>query len=139
MLWLPLEPFINSFRKNTLKLLPIRTGEHGWNLLNKYKVPFVKMWSKHLVPKPKDWGSHIDVVGFFFENNNNNNKEEVVVEENIDNDNNERTNIDPLLSISLRNYLSHGPKPIFVGFGSMIIENIENIIEVIFFNKFIYI
>ena len=40
----------------------------GWNLLNTHKVPFVKMWSKHLVPVPKDWGPHVDVAGFFFDN-----------------------------------------------------------------------
>lgn len=40
MLWFSLEPFINSFRKNRLGLSPIRTGEHGWNLINKNKVYF---------------------------------------------------------------------------------------------------
>lgn len=31
------------------------------------QVPFLKMWSKYLVPKPKDWGPHVEVAGFFLE------------------------------------------------------------------------
>jgi hypothetical protein len=62
-----LEPFVNTFRQKRLGLPPIRRGEHGWNLLNTNKVPFLKMWSKHLVPKPKDWGPHVEVAGFFLE------------------------------------------------------------------------
>ena len=32
------------------------------------RVPFMYCWSPTLVPKPIDWGPHIDVVGFFFLN-----------------------------------------------------------------------
>ncbi|CAE7488862.1 UGT80A2, partial [Symbiodinium microadriaticum] len=67
MLWMSLEPFVNIFRQKRLGLMPIRRGEHGWNLLNTNKVPFLKMWSKYLVPKPKDWGGHVEVAGFFLE------------------------------------------------------------------------
>jgi hypothetical protein len=31
------------------------------------QVPFAKMWSPSLVPKPKDWDDHVDVVGTFLE------------------------------------------------------------------------
>ena len=50
-----------------LGLDPIRTGGGGWNLLNMQRVPFVKMWSPSLVPKPKDWPDYVDVVGAFEE------------------------------------------------------------------------
>lgn len=36
------------------------------DLLNHNRVPFAKLWSPALVPKPKDWGPHIDVVGNVF-------------------------------------------------------------------------
>lgn len=111
------------------------------------------MWSKYLVPKPKDWGSHIDVVGFFFEDNNTNNninnknKDNNENKENKENseeqnNNNNQTKMEfihPSLPEPLKDYLHKGPKPIFVGFGSMIIENIEKIVEVLLFHKIIFI
>lgn len=44
----------------------IRAGENGANLLNNLRVPFAKMWSAALVPRPPDWGEHIDVIGNVF-------------------------------------------------------------------------
>ena len=35
------------------------------HVLDFHKVPFGYCWSEALVPKPPDWGPHIDVVGFF--------------------------------------------------------------------------
>ena len=58
------------------------------------------MWSSKLSPKPEDWGSHIDVVGGFF----------------LD----QASSFDP--PPELVAFLSAGPPPIFVGFGSMVIE-----------------
>jgi hypothetical protein len=42
-------------------LEPIRRGENGYALINDNKVPFAKMWSPSLVPKPKDWGPHVSI------------------------------------------------------------------------------
>ncbi len=42
-------------------------GDGGWNILNTNKIPFVKLFSNVLIPKPKDWGEHIDVVGAIFD------------------------------------------------------------------------
>lgn len=36
----------------------------GAGILNAREVPFAYLWSPSLIPKPLDWGSHIDVVGF---------------------------------------------------------------------------
>ena len=44
----------------------IRAGEPGANMLNELRVPFAKMWSPSLVPRPDDYGYHIDVVGNVF-------------------------------------------------------------------------
>ena len=35
-------------------------------MLNELRVPFAKMWSPSLVPSPDDYGYHIDVVGNVF-------------------------------------------------------------------------
>lgn len=70
------------------------------------------MWSPSLTPKPKDWGPHIDIVG------------------NVFND----------LDAILRDYrpppdlvawLAKGEPPIFVGFGSMVIEDTASLVEIV--------
>jgi hypothetical protein len=53
--------YINDLRVNQMGLEPIRRGENGYALINDNKVPFAKMWSPSLVPKPKDWGPHVSV------------------------------------------------------------------------------
>jgi hypothetical protein len=40
-------------------------GEGGWNMLVSHRVPFAKMWSPSLVPRPKDWPDFVDIVGSF--------------------------------------------------------------------------
>jgi hypothetical protein len=50
----------------TNSLEKIRAGENGANLLNNLRVPFAKMWSEALVPRPPDWAEHIDVIGNVF-------------------------------------------------------------------------
>ena len=65
IVWLGLAANVNSFRRS-LGLRPLRVFDDPANLLNAQRVPFVKMWSPSLFPKPKDWGAHIDVVGNFF-------------------------------------------------------------------------
>jgi hypothetical protein len=82
---------INMFRTEVLGLRKLRTFSRGANLLNEFhvsehglpfashrevgasplaralgQVPFAKMWSSALVPKPVDWKAHIDVVGGFY-------------------------------------------------------------------------
>jgi hypothetical protein len=54
--------YINDLRVNQMGLEPIRRGENGYALINDNKVPFAKMWSPSLVPKPKDWGPHVSVT-----------------------------------------------------------------------------
>ena len=44
----------------------IRAGEGGASILNDLRVPFAKMWSESLVPTPRDYGKHIDVIGNIF-------------------------------------------------------------------------
>ncbi|KAJ4800583.1 Sterol 3-beta-glucosyltransferase [Rhynchospora pubera] len=64
MIWLGIHDIINEFRKKKLKLRPVTylSGSHGAD----YDLPHGYIWSPQLVPKPKDWGARIDVVGFCF-------------------------------------------------------------------------
>lgn len=64
-MWLGNAMMINSWRRNTLHLRPIRTGTLAGNLLTRLHVPFSYMWSPSFVPKPADWPYFVDVVGAF--------------------------------------------------------------------------
>ena len=120
-MWLGLGSMINSFRKEVLHLPLIRTGERGRSLLNDNSVPISHMWSPTFVPKCPDWPPHVDVVGEFRPLSN------------------ASTSFSP--SSELAAFLSSsegspGDKPLYVGFGSMVIEDkdaanlVKSIIEV---------
>jgi sterol 3beta-glucosyltransferase len=91
------------------------------------QVPFAKMWSKYLVPKPKDWESHIDVVGFFLDKS---------TLPSLGTESGDQINpwnhrpLDRKLPDTVKNFLLTGPPPIFVGFGSMVVENPLSLIQV---------
>eukprot|EP00602_Paraphysomonas_sp_CaronLab_P008597 CAMPEP_0185034326 /NCGR_PEP_ID=MMETSP1103-20130426/24086_1 /TAXON_ID=36769 /ORGANISM="Paraphysomonas bandaiensis, Strain Caron Lab Isolate" /LENGTH=1441 /DNA_ID=CAMNT_0027570941 /DNA_START=187 /DNA_END=4512 /DNA_ORIENTATION=+ len=138
MLWLSLEPFVNTFRKKRLGLPPIRRGEHGWNLLNTNKVPFVKMWSRHLVPKPKDWGPHVDVVGFFLEPLEKADLLKTAVKPVPARRDQSSSSLSVASTIpssdppeQLSDFLANGPPPVFVGFGSMVVDDAESLVQVL--------
>lgn len=102
---------INNFRIKTLGLEPIRVGQSGWNILNYHQVPFVKMWSPSLVPKPKDWPAHVDVVGTFFPADN------------------AHQAVPYAPSSDLKHFLNSAATPtVCVGFGSMVVDDLEGVI-----------
>lgn len=107
MIWLGIRDMINEFRKKKLKLRPVTylSGAHG----SGSDVPHGYIWSPNLVPKPKDWGPKIDVVGFCF----------------LDLASN-YTPPKPLLD-----WLESGPKPIYLGFGSLPVQEPEKMTQII--------
>jgi UDP:flavonoid glycosyltransferase YjiC (YdhE family) len=56
---------VNEFRKETLGLPALHTRQATYMMIDE-SVPYTYCWSPTLVPKPKDWASHIKVSGFFF-------------------------------------------------------------------------
>jgi hypothetical protein len=129
--------------------------------LNTHKVPFIKMWSKYLVPVPKDWGDHVDVVGFFMDKKqkgtDNKNKniagkvDQLPLQTTTSTSTTSVSSIPssnvtsppppppPLISAdssayqpsdALREFLESGPPPVFVGFGSMVVEDAASLIQV---------
>lgn len=120
VLWFSMSEIINTFRIKTLDLAPLGFLDRGWNILNISKVPFIKIWSPVLVPKPKDWLEHVHIVGIFNEVNS----QKKVLSETYE------------ASIELSSFLC-GDKSnldcnhiIYIGFGSMIIEDAISLIEV---------
>ncbi|CAO2839872.1 unnamed protein product [Amaranthus hypochondriacus] len=107
MIWLGIRDMINDVRKKKLKLRPVTylSGSQG----SESDVPHGYIWSPHLVPKPKDWGPKVDVVGFCF----------------LD----LASNYEP--PQDLVNWLNSGAKPVYVGFGSLPVQEPEKMTEII--------
>ncbi|PNS19049.1 Sterol 3-beta-glucosyltransferase [Sphaceloma murrayae] len=109
MTWQGLGDLVNSFRVRTLGLEPISSF---WapDALWRMKVPYTYMWSPELVPKPKDWGPEIDVTGFVF----------------LD----LASNFKP--PPELQKFLDAGEKPVYIGFGSIVVDDPDNFTKLIF-------
>ncbi|KAJ6973616.1 hypothetical protein NC653_033829 [Populus alba x Populus x berolinensis] len=116
MVWLGIRDMINDLRKKKLRLRPVTylSGSQG----SDSDVPYGYIWSPHLVPKPKgaayrenveNWGPKIDVVGFCF----------------LD----LASNYEP--PESLLKWLEAGQKPIYIGFGSLPLQEPEKMTQTI--------
>ncbi|KAJ5375691.1 hypothetical protein N7517_007697 [Penicillium concentricum] len=96
--WQGLGDIINDWRK-TIDLEPISATE-GPRLAETLKIPFTYCWSPTLMPKPADWPAHLNVCGFFF-----------------------RSPPDFTPPPDLAAFLQNGPPPVYIGFGSIVIED----------------
>lgn len=74
-------------------------------------MPFAYCWSEALVPKPADWGPHIDVVGYCFLNEGSHMKYRPPQE--------------------LREFLAAGKPPVYIGFGSLIVDDAKKLTRII--------
>ncbi|KAK1625678.1 UDP-glucose,sterol transferase [Colletotrichum phormii] len=105
--WQGLGDLVNAWRVQSLGLEPVPSTE-GHRILESLQVPFTYCWSPSLVPKPSDWGPHIDISGFFFR--------------------------DPAPYTpppDLEAFLEAGPPPIYVGFGSIVVGGIEGLMTMV--------
>jgi UDP:flavonoid glycosyltransferase YjiC (YdhE family) len=109
MTWQGLGDLINRFRTSILRLEEVSTL---WapGQLYRLKVPYTYMWSPSLIPKPKDWGPEIDVTGFVF--------------------------LDLASSFTppddLKNFLDNGDAPVYIGFGSIVVDDPDEFTSLIF-------
>ncbi|KAG7053285.1 sterol glucosyltransferase [Colletotrichum scovillei] len=105
--WQGLGDLVNVWRVQSLGLEPVPSTE-GHRILESLQVPFTYCWSPSLVPKPSDWGPHIDISGFFFR--------------------------DPAPYTpppDLEAFLKAGPPPIYVGFGSIVVGGIGGLMTMV--------
>jgi sterol 3beta-glucosyltransferase len=113
MVWIGLGGIQNDFRKK----IGLHSISRGSNLVTKLKIPHIYCMSPHLAPKPTDWDSHIDVVGFWY----------------LD----LQTNYKP--PQDLVDFLAAGPPPIYIGFGSIVVDDpkalSKNVIEAVIQSK----
>lgn len=109
MIWQGLGDLVNDFRIKTLGLDPVSTL---WAPGSTYRlhVPFTYLWSPGLIPKPEDWGEEVDVSGFVF--------------------------LDLASSFKppedLVEFLDAGDEPIYIGFGSIVVEDADRFTNMIF-------
>jgi sterol 3beta-glucosyltransferase len=99
-------PIVNQLRQELLDLAPVpwRYYTH----IDVSEVPIIYGYSKHVLPKPADWGEHLHVTGYWF------------VE-------------DPSWSPpqDLIHFLKGGPPPIYIGFGSMVDAEAKKTTEIV--------
>ncbi|KAK9437780.1 glycosyltransferase family 1 protein [Metarhizium brunneum] len=107
--WQGLGDVINRFRQKALDL-PSLSFIWAPGLLNRLKVPYTYCWSPALIPKPNDWGRHIDISGFYFLN---------LASSYIP---------DPELAA----FLEAGPPPVYIGFGSIVVDDPNAMTRMIF-------
>ncbi|EHA54186.1 glycosyltransferase family 28 domain-containing protein [Pyricularia oryzae 70-15] len=107
MTWQGLGDVINGWRKQDLELEPLNASM-GPGINSYLRIPHTYCWSPSLVSKPADWGPEIDVCGFFMR--------------------------DPPAyqpPPDLEAFLSAGPPPVYVGFGSIVLEDPARLTDVI--------
>ncbi|KAF3387337.1 Sterol 3-beta-glucosyltransferase UGT80A2 [Penicillium rolfsii] len=109
MVWEGLGDILNTLRKKTLSLQPLDAGTAS-NILHRLQVPHTYLWSPSLLPKPPDWADNIDVCGFGF-----------LMSE---------SSYTPPPEIA--SFLAAGLKPIYIGFGSIVVDNPEKLTRIVF-------
>ncbi|PPR06226.1 hypothetical protein CVT24_000617 [Panaeolus cyanescens] len=107
--WQGVGDIINTFRTSVLGLEPL-TITTGPGFVDRARVPWTYCMSPALVPKPEDWKSHIDVVGFYF----------------LD----LASTYEP--PPELVKFLNEGPPPVYIGFGSVVVDNPAAMTKIIF-------
>lgn len=109
MTWQGLGDVINRFRTKVLDLEPLSLI---WapGLLTRLHIPTTYCWSPALIPKPKDWGREVNISGFYF--------------------------LDLATSYTpdpdLAAFLDAGPPPVYIGFGSIVVDDPNKLTRMIF-------
>ncbi|EME46228.1 glycosyltransferase family 1 protein [Dothistroma septosporum NZE10] len=109
MTWQGLGDIVNKFRVKTLGLEPV-SSLWAPGALYRMKVPYTYMWSPSLVSKPNDWGPEIDISGFVF----------MELAKNFKPDQ------------DLVEFLEAGDPPIYIGFGSIVVDDPNAFTHMIF-------
>lgn len=106
--WQALGDIINRFRSKCLGLDPV-SRFWGPGTLQRLRIPHTYCWSPALIPKPRDWGSHISISGFYF-----------------------LKAPDYTPDAKLLEFLNKGPPPVYIGFGSIVLSDPNAMTELIF-------
>jgi UDP:flavonoid glycosyltransferase YjiC (YdhE family) len=123
--WQGLGKAINKFRTRILHLEPVQTI-WGLSVVHRLQIPVTYCWyvdtepnlqwmsnslprSPFLIPRPKDWANHLSVAGFYF------------------------LESDPFTpDQALLDFIHAGPPPIYIGFGSIVVDNPQSLTDLVF-------
>ncbi|EMC99433.1 glycosyltransferase family 1 protein [Baudoinia panamericana UAMH 10762] len=106
--WQGLGDVINRFRNKCLRLDPVSVFS-GPGMLQRLRVPHTYCWSPALIPKPNDWGAHVSISGYY-----------------------KLASDEYTPAPELQAFLNNGPPPVYIGFGSIVLENPNALTELIF-------
>ena len=98
--WQGLGDITNKFRKEILGLAEISQAS-ATTMLHRLRIPYTYCWSPALIPKPRDWGRHISISGFYFLSL--------------------ASTYQP--DVDLAEFLASGLPPVYIGFGSIVFED----------------
>ncbi|KAI7411516.1 UDP-Glycosyltransferase/glycogen phosphorylase [Hortaea werneckii] len=107
--WQGLGDVINRFRKRSLGLDEVSLMRAP-GMLQRLKIPHTYAWSPAMIPKPKDWGAPISIAGFFF------------------------LDLAKFYTPApdLKAFLDAGPPPVYIGFGSIVLDDPNKMTKLIF-------
>ena len=109
MTWQGLGDITNKFRRETLDM-GILSQAAATSMLHRLRIPYTYCWSPSLIPKPQDWGSHINISGFYFLSLASNYQPEP----------------------ELAEFLAAGEPPVYIGFGSIVVDDPNAMTKLIF-------
>ncbi|EIW85621.1 glycosyltransferase family 1 protein [Coniophora puteana RWD-64-598 SS2] len=109
LMWQGVNDIVNLFRTKVLNLESL-SNRSGAGLIDRLKIPWTYCISPALIEKPADWKNHIDTVGFYF----------------LD----LASSYEP--PADLKAFLDKGPPPIYIGFGSVVVDDPKAMTELIF-------
>lgn len=96
LFWQTFRDVVTEWRRKSLKLPPLSVLG-PFSSLHSARYPVINGFSRHLVPPPPDWPAWVYTTGFWF----------------LD----EADSFQP--PTALKRFLEQGPKPVYIGFGSM--------------------
>ncbi|KAE8361542.1 hypothetical protein BDV27DRAFT_132880 [Aspergillus caelatus] len=100
LIWQGVGDLINDFRRFELGLDQL-DDLNGSTLIDRLQIPFTYLWSPSLLGKPNDWKQHIEITGFNFLPEHGTYKPPQ----------------------DLVEFLSVGDPPIYIGFGSIVVDD----------------
>jgi sterol 3beta-glucosyltransferase len=109
LMWAGLGDVVNGFRERTLGL-PTLDLIQGASLLEDSEVPFTYLFPESVIPRPPDWGPHIDLANFIFTDG--------------------AAGYEPPAGLAA--FLAAGPPPVYVGFGSLVVPDPAALTRVVF-------